>query len=200
MRWVRWRRITHSAWWLGNCIVHDGEAPRKTSEGTAETRLVFVPASQGELIDTWTVGGMRGTGSHDYAIKETFIPEERTIAFALQAPSRLPDPLFQMPTMALLDSAMAAVPLGIARAAIDAFIAMAATKSSTGSQQTAANRPIFQADVGRAEAVSQAGRAWLHASVGEAWQTVQEGRLVSLQQATLMRLAHQCRDGQRTSR
>src|SRR5262249_28927716 len=101
----------HSAWWLGNCVVQDGDSPRRTSEGAVETRLVFFPASQGELIDTWTVGGMRGTGSHDYAIRETFIPAERTIASPFQAPSRLPDPLYQLPIMALLDNAMAAVPL-----------------------------------------------------------------------------------------
>ena len=37
-------------------------------------------AADGELIDTWTTGGMRGTGSHDYAIKDLFIPAERIIA------------------------------------------------------------------------------------------------------------------------
>jgi alkylation response protein AidB-like acyl-CoA dehydrogenase len=188
-RWPFASGISHSNWWLGNCVVHDGDSPRKTPEGAVETRLVFFPASQGQLIDTWTVGGMRGTGSHDYAIKDLFVPIERTIAQLFQAPSRLKDPLYQMPIMALLDSAMAAVPLGIARAAIDSFVAMAATKSSQGTALTAANRSTVQADVGRAEAAVQAARAWLYGSVDEAWQSVTAGRTVGVQQALLMRLA-----------
>src|SRR5262249_8827048 len=151
--------------------------------------LVFFPAGEGELIDTWTVGGMRGTGSHDYAINDLFIPIERTIAQPFIAPSRLQDPLYQLPTMALLDNAMAVVPLGIARAAIDAFMAMAATKSSQGSTAMAANRPTVQADVGKAEAAVQAARAWLYTSVDEAWQAVNAGRSIDVRQAALMRLA-----------
>src|SRR5690242_9193193 len=98
-RWPFASGIAHSTWWLGNCVVHDGDAPRKTADGGTETRLVFFPAGQGELIDTWTVGGMRGTGSHDYAIKDVFVPVERTIAQPLQAPSRLQDPMYQLPIM-----------------------------------------------------------------------------------------------------
>jgi alkylation response protein AidB-like acyl-CoA dehydrogenase len=56
-------------------------------------RLVFFPASDGELIDTWATGGMRGTGSHDYAIKELFIPAERVLA--MDAPARLDAPLYR---------------------------------------------------------------------------------------------------------
>jgi alkylation response protein AidB-like acyl-CoA dehydrogenase len=188
-RWPFASGILHSTWWLGNCIVYDRDSPKVGTRGSPETRLVFFPASQGELIDRWTVGGMRGTGSHDYSINETFIPEERTVAFPFQAPSRLHHPLYLLPTMALLDSAMAAVPLGIARAAIDAFVAMAATRSSVMSAVPVANRPTVQADVARAEAVVQAARAWLYASVEEAWHTVKAGGSVAVQQATLMRPA-----------
>ena len=126
-------------------------------------RLVFFPASDGELIDTWTIGGMRGTGSHDYAIKELFIPAERTLA--MDAPSRLDDPLYRFPLMALMDSMMAAVPLGIARAAIDAFIDIAGGRVAMARPRRRRNKPTVQADVGRAEAVLQAARAWLYESV-----------------------------------
>ena len=125
-RWSFASGIRNSNWWAAGCVVHDGDTPRKTASGGPETRLVFFPASDGEVIDTWTTGGMRGTGSHDYAIKDLFIPIERTMP--ADAPSRLPDPLYNLPMMALMDSAMATVPLGIARAAIDAFVAMAGTQ------------------------------------------------------------------------
>jgi len=179
--------IGHSAWWTAGCIVHDDEGPRKNANGTPETRLVFFPASDGELIDTWTAGGMRGTGSHDYAINDVFVPIERTLP--ADAPSRLPDPLYNMPLMALMDSMMATVPLGIARAAIDAFIAIAGSRMSHGATTAAANKPAVQADVGRAEAVLRAARAWLYETVEEAMSDVQAGRTVSTEQVALMRLA-----------
>ena len=69
----------NSKWWAAGCVVHDSDTPCKTASGGPETRLVFFPAADGELIDTWSVGGMRGTGSHDYAIQELFVPAERTI-------------------------------------------------------------------------------------------------------------------------
>ncbi|HSI02071.1 MAG TPA: acyl-CoA dehydrogenase family protein [Reyranella sp.] len=175
-RWSFASGIGHSAWWTAGC-----------GEPGGSVRLVFFPADDGALIDTWTVGGMRGTGSHDYAIEELFVPAERTIAF--DAPSRLDDLLYRLPLYTLLDSAMATVPLGIARAAIDAFVAMAGAKTSHGSATTAANRPVVQADLGRAEAVLQAARTWLYTSVAQAWNDVQAGRPLLPRQLALMRLA-----------
>src|SRR5262249_38197176 len=80
-RWSFASGISHSAWLTGGCTLEDGKV-----------RLVFFPASDGELIDTWTTGGMRGTGSHDYAIKELFISANRIVA--MDALARLDDPLY----------------------------------------------------------------------------------------------------------
>jgi hypothetical protein len=61
--------------------------------------------------------GLRGTGSHDYAVCELFVPRARAIPF--DAAPRAPGPLYRPPRQALLDNTMAALPLGIARTAID---------------------------------------------------------------------------------
>jgi alkylation response protein AidB-like acyl-CoA dehydrogenase len=175
-RWSFASGIGHATWWTAGCAAPDGSM-----------QLVFFPARDGELIDTWTTGGMRGTGSHDYAVKNLFVPAERSITFA--TPSRVDAPLYRMPLYALLDSAMATVLLGIARAAIDAFVVLASAKTSHGSTTVAANRPVVQADVGRAEAAVQAARAWLFASVAEAWDAAEAGRELPARQRALMRLA-----------
>jgi indole-3-acetate monooxygenase len=186
-RWTFASGINHSKWLLGGGVVYEGGAPKKSPSGAPETRLVFFPAMDGEVIDTWEAGGMRGTGSHDYAIKDVFIPSERVIP--IYGPPRLDDLLYRMPQMALLDSAMAAVPLGIARTAIDTFVDLAGGKKSHGFASTSANRPTIQADVGRAEAVLQAARAWLYRSIEETWNDVQAGREIDARRTALLRLA-----------
>jgi alkylation response protein AidB-like acyl-CoA dehydrogenase len=107
----------------------------------------------------------------------------------MDAPARLDDPLYRFPLLALMDSLMAAVPLGIARAAIDAFVATAGTRVANHSTTAAAHKPVVQAEVGRAEAAVQAARAWLYESVAQAWADVQAGRELPARQLALMRLA-----------
>jgi hypothetical protein len=55
--------IRHSAWWNADCLVTPDkgakDAPRSPPP---EHWLVFFPAVDGELIDNWDVGGLRGRG------------------------------------------------------------------------------------------------------------------------------------------
>lgn len=186
-RWSFASGISHSTWLLGGCTAYEGDAPKKTATGQDDVRLVFFPIQAGKLIDTWQTGGMRGTGSQDYAIEDLFIPAERVIP--LFGPSRLDAPLYRVPQMALLDTSMAAVSLGIARTAIDTLVDLAGGKKSHGFASAPAHRSTIQADVGRAEAVVRAARAWLYGSLEETWQNVQAGREVSIEQAGQLRLA-----------
>ena len=186
-RWAFASGIDHCAWWNGGCIVHESGPPRPTDTSAPQTALVFFPATDGERIDTWDTGGLRGTGSHDYAVSGLFVPMERTFAF--DASSRVPGLLYRLPCQALLDSAMAAIPLGIARNAIDTLIELAATKRPARSDQPLAERRTVQAEVGRAEALYCSGRAFLYDSVAEAWAAVQAGREIGVTHLALLRLA-----------
>jgi indole-3-acetate monooxygenase len=136
-RWAFASGIDHCAWWNGGCVVYEDGAPRPTDTGVPQTVLVFFPATDGERIDTWDTGGLRGTGSHDYAVRDLFVPAER--AFAFDASPRVPGLLYRLPCQALLDNAMAAIPLGIARTAIDTLIELAATKRPGRSDQPLAS-------------------------------------------------------------
>jgi len=186
-RWAFASGIDHCAWWNGGCVVYEDGAPRPTETGTPQTVLVFFPATGGERIDTWDTGGLRGTGSHDYAVRDLFVPEER--AFAFDASPRVPGLLYRLPCQALLDNAMAAIPLGIARTAIDTLIELAATKRPGRSDQPLAERLTVQAEVGRAEALYRSGRAFLYDSVDESWAAVQAGRKIEITQLAMLRLA-----------
>jgi alkylation response protein AidB-like acyl-CoA dehydrogenase len=173
-RWGFASGIDHCRYWNGGCVIYENEASRLTDSGAPQTVLVFFPAAEGELIDTWDTGGLRGTGSHDYAVHDLFVPMERTFAF--DAAPRVPGLLYRLPRQALLDNAMAAIPLGIARTAIDTLIELAVAKRPAGAERALAERLTIQAEVGQAEALYRSGRAFLYDSVAESWDDVQAGR------------------------
>ena len=79
----------------------DGGAADAPRAPAPEPWLVFFAAANGELIDNWDVGGLRGTGSHDYAVSGLFVPEARAIPF--DAAPRALGPLYRLPRQALLD-------------------------------------------------------------------------------------------------
>lgn len=46
--------------------------------GTSDIRLFMVPHTEYQIIDTWFVSGLCGTGSQDIFVNETFVPSYRT--------------------------------------------------------------------------------------------------------------------------
>jgi len=148
-RWSFASGISHSAWWNAGClVVRDGSSdPDVTRPSAPEPWLVFFPAADGELIDNWDVSGLRGTGSHDYAVSGLFVPEAYAIPFS--AAPLAPGALYRLPRQALLDNMMAALPLGIARTAIDALVEIAAG----GKRPAGAGAPLAERTQAAVQAV-----------------------------------------------
>ena len=91
-------------------------------------RFGFLPANECEILDTWNTNGLRGSGSHDWTVKNGFIPEERT--FNLAAPTIYREgPLYALPNLLLYK--LAGIGLGIGRGAIEDFTALASNKPLT---------------------------------------------------------------------
>jgi alkylation response protein AidB-like acyl-CoA dehydrogenase len=85
---------------------------------------------------------------------------------------------------------MAAVGLGIARAAIDAFYELASAKrGSAGSSTPVAERATIQAGVARAEALLLSARAFHYETAQGVWSDVQAGRSPDARQLAVARLA-----------
>ena len=90
----------------------DGELPQTRKDGGPEVRMCFMPVAQGEIIDTWFSTGLRGSGSHDFAVNDVFVPAQQT--YDLNAIKVLrPGPLYAFPMMFAYN--LPAVTLGIAR-------------------------------------------------------------------------------------
>jgi alkylation response protein AidB-like acyl-CoA dehydrogenase len=204
-RWAFASGCQHATWILGVVnVVQDG-APRLGSNGVPETRFVFFPRSACQILDTWHVAGLRGTGSHDFVVEDVFVPARRThprsdwlpprdgsplyVFSGGQVPSADPARVSSSPWTVLTSPGMAAVTVGIARGALDAFADLAAVKIPSGRVLLLRDEPTVQASVGRAEAKLRAARAFLYETVEEAWRAVQETGSSSSEGRALMRLA-----------
>jgi alkylation response protein AidB-like acyl-CoA dehydrogenase len=186
-RWAFASGGEHCAWLMGGCVVSDDGAPRLLASGAPDTRMMLFPAAEVEVIDTWTVSGLRGTGSHDIRVAHVFVPAGRSVSL-ITDPPREPGPLYRFPVFGLLALGIAAVALGVARRAIDELAALAGGKTPSGSRRRLAERAVVQVQVSEAEAAVGAARAFLHAEVARAWAAACAGT-IALDQRARLRLA-----------
>jgi alkylation response protein AidB-like acyl-CoA dehydrogenase len=186
-RWPFASGITHSDWVWAGCLVMDGERPRMTPRGP-EIVHACMPVGEVTIHDTWRVSGLRGTGSDDFSAADLFVPDRRI--FALLDPSgHRPEPLYQMPPLALFVFQLVAVGLGIARRALDDLAELAQVKMPSLYTQVLADKPIAQVEVARAEAALGGARSFLYDTVESMWETVRAGRPPSTRQLALGRAA-----------
>jgi indole-3-acetate monooxygenase len=190
-RWPFASGCQHASWFIGHFIVFDGDSPRLDRNGLPETRFGFLPPEECEIIDTWRTNGLRGSGSHDWAVKNRFIPEARTINLARPVCYR-EGPLYQLPNMFFYK--FSGVCLGIARGAIEDFTALAQNKPMTitspgAGKVTLRDEACVQQTVAQAEAMVGSARAFVFETVGDMWSTLTTGHLPSHTQRARARLA-----------
>lgn len=176
-RWPFASGCQHCDWLLGGAVVETGPP-----------RLMFFPARSVEIIDTWEVSGLMGTGSNDIAALKVDVPKERSVALTADRP-RHPGRLYAFPVFGLLSLGIAAVALGIARGAIDDILDLAGAKTPTGSRRKLAERPLVQAQLAEGEALLGAARAFVFESVQRAWDAAGSGTALDLPTRARLRLA-----------
>jgi alkylation response protein AidB-like acyl-CoA dehydrogenase len=186
-RWPLGSGCQHSGWIVGGCRILDGDQPRLLPNGTPLMRVLFFPAADCEILDTWHSIGLRGTGSHDYTVTDVLVPAAHSLS--LREPPVEPGPLYAMPTIALSAPALAAVGLGIARHATDLLLELAQTKIASRSRQSLREDVTMQASLGQAEAVLRSGRAFLYETLEEAWRVATAGDRLTVSQRAMLWLA-----------
>jgi alkylation response protein AidB-like acyl-CoA dehydrogenase len=178
----------HASWIAPHAQIIDNGHPRLLEDGQPETRYLFVPVAAAELLDTWHVRGLRGTGTHHFAVRDVFVPEERSI-LAATAPLLEGGPLYQIPRTLLFASGDASVAMGLARSCLAAFYELAGAKSPRSMHGLLREQSMVQADVGQAEANLRASRAFLTETVRDLWHEVCTTGTPSLDLRATLRLA-----------
>ena len=178
----------HAPWVGAHATVMDHGQPRQLDDGRPDERYLFVPVAEAELLDTWKVRGMRGTGTHHFVVKDVFVPTERTL-LSSAAPLLETGPLYQIPRTLMFASGDAAAALGAARACLEAFYELAGAKTPRGMTAALRDQALIQNAVGHAEADLRAGRALLTETVREVWEAVTAAGAITLDQRAALRLA-----------
>ena len=187
-RWPFASGCEHCGWLMGGCmILRDGEQHR-LPDGTPEMRMMLFPTAAARVIDTWTVSGLRGTGSHDIAVADLFVAADHSVSLITDRP-RHTGALYVFPVFGLLAMGIAAVALGLARAAIDVLLELAGSKTPSLSHRRLSERAVIQMQVAQAEALLRSARAFLLATIDELWQSARSRRAVSIEQRAVLRLA-----------
>jgi alkylation response protein AidB-like acyl-CoA dehydrogenase len=187
-RWAFVSGCQHCAWLTGGCLVMNDGKPDLLPSGLPNPRLMIFPSTDAEIIDTWTVSGMCGSGSHDMAVRDLFVPRERAVSLVTDRP-RHDGTLYKFPLFGLLALGISAVATGIARTAIDELVELAGSKTPSGSRRTLAERTAVQAQVADAEATLESARALVRDTVGETWEAAQSRGEITPAQRARLRLA-----------
>jgi len=150
----RWSLVSGcelATWMVLLCVVLENGKPRLNPAGAPETRFMLLPSEACEIIDTWTVGGLRGTGSHDVVVHDVFVPNSYGSGFT--DPYVLPEPRYRIPPFSRVIPGLGAMALGIARTAIETFYEIAGVKTPQRTTQMLRDNHGAQVRVSQAESL-----------------------------------------------
>ncbi len=159
-RWAFASGCQHADWFIAHCFVDDGRIP--------PLRMMALPAAEVEIVDTWTVSGLCGTGSHDFTIDGVFVPERRTFSVFEEGGLGM---LGRIPELSYSALEFANVAIGIAEGALTEITRLATGKVPMFADATLAANPRFRHQLGEADAHLRAADALLDRAVASTWRT-----------------------------
>ncbi|MEM7097161.1 MAG: acyl-CoA dehydrogenase [Pseudomonadota bacterium] len=149
-RWQWGTGVMHANWAMVGAFM-----PKPDSD--APTLGMFIlPIEEVEVIDTWRVEGMVGTGSNDLAVNDVFIPGHRVIDLALVRDGTGPGSefhdraLYKMPMLPVLGLTAAAPLVGAAERAVDLFAERMQGRSVYGTSSKQGEKALAQSRLAHA--------------------------------------------------
>ena len=150
-RWPLSSGVDNSDWNMLAFMVRESE-----DGPPVDQRFALIHRSQYEIIDTWHAMGLSGTGSKDVAVKNLFVPDQRTLsAWSLNGKPHPgsavnTSPLFRLPMLALGPYVLSGVLLGCARGAYDNVVGAARRRNATTTGQPVGASQAVQIKVAEA--------------------------------------------------
>jgi indole-3-acetate monooxygenase len=172
-RWPFVSGCVHSDLLMARFMVTRNGQPA-VENGAPVQRMAFVHSTEFDVIDTWQVAGLRGTGSHDVAVRDTVVPHERT-ADVFSAPVSPPRSPYGASMFSFLMTMMAGFPLGVGRRALDEFHLAAHRRIKQPAGTSMAEEPVTQAAILKCESALRAARALVVESVSRVQEAVESG-------------------------
>ena len=195
-RWQWGSGSANCTWLCGGCMVFEDGELRTLPSGRPDARMMVFPASEVELIDTWHVMGLKGTGSGDIAVENIRVPKGRSVSLVADKPN-VDGALYKFPAFGLLALGVAGTAMGNTRGTLRAFAELAAAKKNQGSAKTLSERVNVQAEMAKMTAAFRAARAYLHDEIGETWDVAQTSENIPVERRAALRMActHMVRTG-----
>jgi len=173
-RWPFASGCSDAAWFVGQCVIESQSVDADGNGSPATHRMAAIPMTELRVFDTWHAAGLRATGSHDVEATDVFVPSEHMFELGRQDPRRQ-GPLTRFPFIALLTSCLAAVSVGLARAATETLsdaLAQRAARLERGADGLLGSAVLELAVL---EAAARSTRIALFTSVDALWDAVVAG-------------------------
>jgi 3-hydroxy-9,10-secoandrosta-1,3,5(10)-triene-9,17-dione monooxygenase len=168
-------------WNMLAVLVRDGDT-------VVDHRMCLVPRSDYEIVDDWTVLGMRSTGSKSVRANEVFVPEHRALCMYLarggrEAPGAAGNPggVYRVPISGLSSHCLAGAGVGNAQGALEMTIDAIKERSTNYTAMRMRDFQAVQLRVARAGAMIDAARLAIRADCLEGQRIADEGGVPSIE-------------------
>ncbi len=163
-RWTFASGIAHADWLMAGFGL---------AQGDGRGLVAVVPRADVEVIDTWHVACLQGTGSPDFRMEEVFVPAELTFERAGGATRR--EALFRQEEHVFLSNEIPPLCVGMARRALDEMAALAGDTARLPGGAALSERGVFAAELGRAQTKVRAASLVHREAVAAAWEAALAG-------------------------
>jgi 3-hydroxy-9,10-secoandrosta-1,3,5(10)-triene-9,17-dione monooxygenase len=171
----------HASWvLLGGLVFND--------EGTVvDFKTFLLPRDKYEIVDVWNVVGLRGTGSNDIVVEETFVPDAFTLSMSDTGRCFGPGQeqntgnLYKLPFHSLFTSTITAPIVGMATGAYTEHVEMQQKRVRAAYLgEKASSDPFAAVRIARAGSEIDAAWALLMANIREEQAYVERGEQIPL--------------------